>query len=553
MNYKHSFIDWMLKLWGSKMFLLLFVFNLLSNSTVIIWQNNIWAILQIVCISAISATVERVLCGFITNKKIQQITLWLIIAAHLILAIIDAFLIMNFHLIFGQDIVDILAETNPEEAKSFLSTYLSFGTIFAIIVAILTIITITRWASKKLARNLTLTILLFFLSIAGLGIYLFTVYSYAMFRNGMSVPQMHAFTRVGYSFKVLNDRMQQIENLRNVNRRVTAKQTLLESPTVVVIVGESFSVYHSSLYGYDKMTNPLLSKRQKDSSLVVFDDVVTISDHTEGVMCSVFSLKNGNTPFWKAALFPSCFKAAGYHTAMIDNQYFEGKGITFLADKELSTLMFEYRNQHRLGHDYNLLSNIPVMNDPQLVILHLMGQHYTYSDRYPASFRHFSANDYNKSLPENERELIAHYDNATLYNDFVVEKIIQKFENKNCIIVYFSDHGEEVFEIDNYIGHGNAAHRIDMRYQIRVPLMVWMSSQYQTKMPDVAKRIRQSSQKPIFTDDIAHFLLEIAGIECANFCAEKSFISNYYHPKRKVLYSIDYDKVTFSKHYKPRY
>ena len=98
-----------------------------------------------------------------------------------------------------------------------------------------------------------------------------------------------------------------------------------------------------------------------------------------------------------------------------------------------------------------------------------MGQHYTYEIRYPSEFKRFSASNYSGDLTDAEREIVAHYDNATLYNDYVVDNVIKQFEDKNCILVYFSDHGEEIYEIDDFMGHGNAAQRPTLKYQMRVP------------------------------------------------------------------------------------
>ena len=39
---------------------------------------------------------------------------------------------------------------------------------------------------------------------------------------------------------------------------------------------------------------------------------------------------------------------------------------------------------------------------------------------------------------------MAHYLNAIRYNDLVVDRIIRLFDHRNAVVIYFSDHGEEV-------------------------------------------------------------------------------------------------------------
>ena len=217
--------------------------------------------------------------------------------------------------------------------------------------------------------------------------------------------------------------------------------------------------------------------------------------------------------------------------------------------------MFDYRNPNSVGHDINLIPLIPDFADPQMIILHLFGQHFTYDTRYPSEFKRFKASDYSNDLNEEEREVIAHYDNATLYNDFIVDSIIKKYEDKNCLVIYFSDHGEEIYEIDDFMGHGNAKQRPTINYQIEVPFMIWASPKFKAAYPDIAKRIKESAHKPIITDDFSHFMFDVAGIETNYFCPELSFINDKYQtPKpRIVLGDIDYDKYKPEPGFKPRY
>src|SRR5690606_41021472 len=50
----------------------------------------------------------------------------------------------------------------------------------------------------------------------------------------------------------------------------------------------------------------------------------------------------------------------------------------------------------------------------KLIVLHLLGTHTAYHQRYPEEFNHFSGSG-------KKEKIIAEYDNAVRYNDFVVE------------------------------------------------------------------------------------------------------------------------------------
>ena len=523
-------------------FFLLFV-NILSNGTALLWYHNPRNMFEILAISAISATIEYIIYHILKKFRLNVVYLLFIVMLHLFLCIVDCFLIAHFQKIFGQDAVDIIAETTIEETKSFLSTYLATGKTIAAIVIPITLTYLFWKLSKPIAKSRLAALLIVLLSISGAVVYAQTIYNYAIYRNGMSVPQLHSFTRAGYSLKILKDRERQINQLRLANQNIIATTDISNAPTVIVVIGESFSTYHSSLYGYEKETNPKLSLRLREGSLSVFKDVVTISDHTEGAMCSLFSLNDKGQPFYSAQLYPCIYRAAGYKTTMLDNQYIVGNGITFLTDKKLSDMMFNSRNARGMGLDENLVNYISFGKTPQLIVIHLMGQHYTYSDRYPKNYAHFKAKDY-ISLPSTQREIVAHYDNSILYNDYVLDQIITKAQDKDCILIYFSDHGEEIYEVDDYMGHGNAANRPDATLQLHVPLMIWTSDTFMDRHSELTNLIKTSVNKAIITDDLPFFLIDIANIQTDCAKLNRSFIREQYSSEpRIVLHSINYEEV----------
>ena len=140
-------------------------------------------------------------------------------------------------------------------------------------------------------------------------------------------------------------------------------------------------------------------------------------------------------------------------------------------------------------------------------------------------------------------DVIAHYDNANLYNDYVLNEIINKFEGDDALLVYFSDHGEEVYEL-GYMGHGTAMASEDFRYQLRVPMFIWMSDKFIERHNQIVPKIRDRKFWPLLTSDIGHFLIDVAGIETESFDSARSFINFQYDKKkpRLVMGGWDYDK-----------
>lgn len=517
-------------------FVFFFLLSLVSNSCYLYIDGSLYAGLIILCLSAFIAYVESLLLAVFKYRWFKILYVIIIVTIQLTLAITDYYLLVYFNTIVNQGTVGILAETNTFEIYNFGETYLSslLGAIF-LGGALCWIVFIL---SKKISLYRYQRIAAF-LVCAGFFITMFCCYGYARYKSGMNITQYSSITRCVHSLLMIKKEMNEIKLLLDVCKNQDVILDSIRKPTIVVIIGESFSVYHSSLYGYDKETNSLLSKRYRDGSLIVFDNAVSTNDVTSKVMKTVFSLDSLGVDFTSKALFPALFKASHYYTALYDNQYLVNEGISILSDKELSDVMFDKRNEKFYQYDGQMVDDILVPDSVSLIIIHLMGQHFAYDKRYPPKFAKYNSNDYDSKYGE----VVAHYDNATIYNDFVVNQIIEKFKNTYSCVLYFSDHGEEVYELRDFNGHCSAAYSPNLNYQIRIPMFLWFSPSYLAENQDLVKLIRTRCHAPICSDDIGHVLLDLAGIKTKDFVPTRSFVNDRFDSKRHriVLNSVDYD------------
>lgn len=524
------------------LYLYILLLNLISNYSVTIWHTKLGAIVGIFFLSAFIAYAELAVYN-ILPKYIKSIYFWALIIVQNILLITDWFLVFNFQTLICPETINILRETNLNETKGFLSTYLTLLNVISITISIIAINAAIFFASMAISAIKNFEKYIHSISIGGLIYVVIFIINFTFYGNRI-IQHYSSITRTIHSVIVSMNLSNAYLQVSDICRNVVATKSSNNDPAIIVILGESYSYFHSSLYDYEKATNPLLQNELLQGDLTIFDNVIAPSDHTSAVMRSIFSVGDGlsNTP-----LFPACFKNAGYRTIMYNNQYFIGEGERFfLSDLDISSAMFSARNANGYAFDGNLVAAMNPVDSNSLCIIHLMGQHYGYEDRYPKEFKHFTADDYDKSkYTDRQREFIAHYDNATLYNDYVIDQIIRKHEDKNCILIYFSDHGEEVFECRDYMGHGNAAHSPNIDLQIKVPFMIWASDKYQQNYPDKMERIKRAINFPITTNDIGHFLLDLADIRTEWLDYSRSFISDQYDTTRHriVLNSIDYDAI----------
>ena len=186
----------------------------------------------------------------------------------------------------------------------------------------------------------------------------------------------------------------------------------------------------------------------------------------------------------------------------------------------------------------------------QFVIFHFTGQHIAAEERYPHTneFMRFTADSIQRNEPfltKEKKEKIAHYDNATLYNDYVIKKIMDLFREENAVMVYLSDHGEEVYDYRDSEGRcGGETNKNLLLYQYGVPFVIWCSPIYQERHPETMEAIRGAVDRPFMTDNVCQVLFHLAGIESSYYKPERDLLSDdYKRPKRLVNRTIDYDAI----------
>ena len=323
-------------------------------------------------------------------------------------------------------------------------------------------------------------------------------------------------------------------------------------PNIVFILGESTSKGHMSLYGYPLETTPKMDKMAKNNELYVFKDVISPHAYTIGSLREVFTFHNyeATNKWYECNNLFDIMKKAGYKTYWLSNQETSGQwanvalayanrcdyekftGIrqsyekSYRADGELLPLLYEAMNND---------------SDKNFYVLHLMGCHGEYENRYTPDFAKFSDVDEIKGIIKTQEAKTkrAQYDNAILYNDTIVTQVMEAFKDKNAIVIYMPDHGEEVYDLKNFNGHSDDNPTKSM---LEIPFVIYTTEKFKQKYPLVDAQIRASVDKKYMTDDLIHTILDITGIKTPEFQETRSIINPYYNQERKRIFlDKDYD------------
>lgn len=520
-------------------------------------------------------------------------------------SIIDMYCIVKFHSTFSPTMLLLMSETTVSEASEFLQSYLTWDIVGSELGKVLLILLVHVIYSLVLlavrgrgyrprirhARLLQLRALV--LPLAGIGI-LWTIEQGVSRRmdNKQAFARMMSIETVGdlekemfhddraelylpvyrfaFSFFANNLASKQIEKLEKAVETAVIDSCTYRCPNIVLIIGESYNRHHSQLYGYSKPTTPRQLRRAEDGQLTVFTDVVSPYNLTSLVFKHLMSLYAvGDDGEWcDYPMFPRLFREAGFHVAFITNQFlarpgeqlYDFSGGFFLNHPKLSSAMFDVRNKRLHVYDHGILNDYDKLVESgrisfdgdscrHLVIFHLIGQHVSYPSRCPARQRRFAASDYDRpGYSGKERALMAAYDNATQYNDSVVDAIIRRFEDKDAVVIYLSDHGDECFGEGVHAFGRLHTPTVDYRQaheEFEVPFWVWWSKAFAEARPALVSGLREASGKPFMTDRLAHLLLWLGGIHTPQYREKYNPLSPAYDEAcpRMLKNVVDYNEL----------
>jgi glucan phosphoethanolaminetransferase (alkaline phosphatase superfamily) len=294
------------------------------------------------------------------------------------------------------------------------------------------------------------------------------------------------------------------------------------SPRIVlVIIGESASRRHWSLYGYTRETTPRLE--ELGAEVLVFRDVISSSTGTLHELRSMWCTDVASLP-----VFP-LFSAAGYMTHWFSAQYSQGAN-----DVESAALVQSCDQRLFLNGAYDeallpLVQQAVATPGKHVIFVNLFGSHVRYEDRYPGSFAVFHG--------EGEKgHRLATYDNSIRYTDHVLAKMIELLRQRsepNCLL-YLSDHSEDVYDSqpDQYLFRSDSV-ATDAMYEI--PFVVWFSPEYRQANASFVRLVTAARTRKYQTRALYQSLIDLTRLTHPIYDSRVSLFSpDYVERDRRV-------------------
>lgn len=319
----------------------------------------------------------------------------------------------------------------------------------------------------------------------------------------------------------------------------------------VLVIGETLRPDRLQLNGYNRATTPRLAGTK---NLISFTDMISPWAWTRMSVPVILSRKKPTDQryFPTETSLVAAFKEAGFSTAWLSTQSPLGVHDSSIALHASEADQVQYLNpvgykKEGFYDDILLPAFERVLqqnNTKQLIVLHTLGSHFSYADRYPEAFDLFTPSGKGQAISMHDQKSKAllnnAYDNSVAYTDFILFNLIKQLEQSQSIssLFYVSDHGENIF--DGQCGKSGHGHNTERDY--RVASMLWTSDAYNLQYPQKKALAEQRRQQPLMTSSVFHSLLDLADIQYPDQKLSKSWLNPQWRPASRVLQQgLDFD------------
>lgn len=419
----------------------------------------------------------------------------------LFLFLLSAYLLYYQNIILTSAIIDVTLNTEWNVTREYVNNGLILGIVILIIPVVFVYVLRLRnrqILSRKKYIHLVFSVLL-----------MVPVYTVNAIRNNTYLfrAPLTIYSSVDEYLKI-----REVALAKKSEVAFDAQSGQADSLKVILIIGESLRNDHLGINGYSKNTTPELLKLD----IIPLQHMRSLYSYTAASLPQLLTRADSlnDQRRFNEKSFISIFNRCNFKTTWIANQtpdytYYDlAKEAEFY--KNVSIENTSYSDKH--WTDQNILNEIKNISadsgDKELIVLHSIGSHWYYEYRYPKQFSNYEPTLKSRSIYHNtEQEIINSYDNTVLFMDYFVSNVIKRFDDKNAILLFVSDHGELLGE------DGNWLHAIDHDQLYNSAGFIWMSDKYKMRNKDKYESLLSNTNKNWTTSFLFHSILCAGNIQ----------------------------------------
>ena len=512
-------------IFSSILFVLFYNFSFFENvfKTYPLESTSIFNLISVV-ILLISLTIFffTLLSSKYTTKPLLILTLFI--------SAFTAYFMDTYHVVIDDGMIRNSLETNLEESSDLFSFQL---VLYVFLLGLLPSYFIYKikidYSTFKKEFFAKLKVLTLSLSVILIILFSFSKFYTSFFREHKPLryhvnPIYWIYSIGSYINKTLNSEPIVLKEIGR-DAKITPEKTLEEEEKkelIIMVVGEAARADRFSLNGYSKETNPLL-KQEKD--VINFSNMYSCGTATaESVPCMFSIFDRADYDYKKGKSTENILdvlKNTNKVQILWRDNNSDSKGVALRVDFE------DYRTDKTNTmcddvecRDVGMLVGLDEYikkheGEDVLIVLHQMGNHGpAYYKRYPKEFEKFTPVCETNQLEQCTQEEVSNaYDNAILYTDYFLSKVInflKPYSNTHeTAMFYMSDHGESLGENGFYL-HG-MPYMIAPNEQKHIGSLMWFGESIKEEV-DVNK-LNTYKNDAFSQDNLFHTLLGLFEVE----------------------------------------
>ncbi|WP_318378280.1 phosphoethanolamine transferase EptA [Enterobacter sp.] len=490
--------------------------------------NSLWTLAVFLSMPVVAFCVMNILITLASFVWLERV----LISLFILLGATTQYFIWTYGVIIDRSMIANTLDTTPAESFALMTPQLLLVIGLSGLVMVAAAWGIKLKKSPSRWRTLAMKGISLFVSVALLMLIALCFYKdyAALFRNNKelvkSLSPSNSISAV-WSYYVHH----KMDNLPLVRFGEDAKRDPAMHPAgskhlTILVVGETSRGENFSLSGYSRKTNPRLEK----DNVVYFPHTTSCGTATAiSVPCMFSGMPRKNydeqLAHHREGLL-DIVQRAGIQVLWNENDGGCKGACDRVPHQDMTKLNLKDYCIEGECHDeilfHDIQKYIDTLHGDGLIVLHTIGSHGpTYYHRYPPRFRQFVPTcDTNAIQTCSQEQLINTYDNTLLYVDYIVDKAIKLLasqpDNVTTSLLYLSDHGESLGENGVYL-HG-LPYAIAPDAQKHVPLLIWLSPQYQKQHAVNYTCLQKRAQNEAFSqDNLFPTMLGILGVQTQEY------------------------------------
>ncbi|PHR69043.1 MAG: phosphoethanolamine--lipid A transferase EptA [Lutibacter sp.] len=421
----------------------------------------------------------------------------LLLVLFFMISSVSVYFINTYNVVIDITMIGNILNTRYEESSSFLSFGLILYVVFLGIIPSIFIIKvkIIKETFKRFIKFFLLTFIFILSLIYVNGSNFLWIDKNSTKLGALAMPWSYVVNTSRFYIKKSRKNKKEI-----LLPNATIKDT--EKSIAVLVIGESARSNNFSLYGYEKLTNPLLSKTQNVYSF----NATSCATYTTGGLKCILEHTNTSKLY---EILPNYLYRNNVEVIWRTTNW--GEPPVHIKNFFNKADLKKECEGEKCNYDEILLSGLKEQilaskKDKILVVLHTSTSHGpTYNKKYPPQFEKFKPVCNTVELGKcTTEELMNAYDNTIVYTDFILSSLIEdlkQLKEYNSTMLYVSDHGESLGENNLYM-HGVPA-SFAPKEQLEIPFIVWLS--------DGSKKLKPNES--LSQNHVFHSVLNFLAIE----------------------------------------